>query len=82
MKYKIAAIILSIILVLLIGVNLIDFTAFTLGDPASSPLPLHEAIADWLWSYRVVDVLVQVTLLFAAVLGASAMFRAMKKEEV
>ena len=33
MKHKIAAIILSIILVLLIGVQLVDFTAFALSAP-------------------------------------------------
>ena len=33
MKHKIAAIILSVVLVLLIGVQLVDFTAFALSAP-------------------------------------------------
>jgi len=87
MKHKIAAIILSVIMVLLIGVQLVDFAAFALSAP-TEPLLNH---ADWdiigqrvgelMWSYRVVDVLIQVTLLLAAVIGASAMFRSMRKEE-
>lgn len=74
MKYKITAIIFSIIALLLIAVQLVDFSVFPLGPPASSPDPIA-AVADWLWSYRTVDVLVQGVLLLAAVMGASAMFR-------
>ncbi|MGY5862898.1 MAG: hypothetical protein RTU09_11055 [Candidatus Thorarchaeota archaeon] len=86
MKHKIAAIMLSVIMILLIGMQLMDFTAF----PLSAPTELLLNPADWdiigqrvgelMWSYRVVDVLIQVTLLLAGVIGASAMFRSMKKE--
>jgi multisubunit Na+/H+ antiporter MnhB subunit len=87
MKHKIAAIILSIIMVLLIGVQLVDFTAFALSTPTESLLNpadwdiIGQRVGELMWSYRVVDVLVQVTLLLAAVIGASAMFRSMRKEE-
>ncbi len=86
MKYKIAAALLSLIIIILIGVQLVDFTAFTIGTP-SGPLfapdtweQIGQTVGSWLWSYRVFDVLVQVMLLLAAVIGASAMFRSMDKE--
>lgn len=87
MKHKIAAIILSIILVLLIGVQLVDFTAFALSAPIEPLLNpgdwdiIGQRVGELMWSYRVVDVLIQVTLLLAAVIGASAMFRSMRREE-
>ena len=87
MKHKIAAIILSIIMVLLIGVQLVDFTAFALSTPTEPLLNpadwdiIGQRVGELMWSYRVVDVLIQVTLLLAAVIGASAMFRSMRTEE-
>ncbi|MGQ4870913.1 MAG: hypothetical protein ACP6IT_03645 [Candidatus Thorarchaeota archaeon] len=87
MKYKIAAAILALIVLVLIVGQLTDFTAFAVGAP-SGPLlspelweQIGQAVGTTLWSYRVIDVLVQVTLLLAAVVGASAMFRSMRKEE-
>ena len=80
MRYKIAAILLSSIAFLLIVGQLVDFTAFGFGLPSSAPDPVT-AMADWLWSYRTIDVLIQGTLLLAAVLGASAMFRSTTQED-
>jgi hypothetical protein len=80
MRYRIAALLLSgIAFVLIIG-QLVDFTAFSLGLPSSAPDPVT-AMADWLWSYRTVDVLIQGILLLAAVMGASAMFRGTVEHE-
>ncbi len=87
MKYKIAGALLSLIIIALIGVQLVDFTAFTIGFPAGPLLPsswweqIGQAVGSTLWSYRVIDVLIQATLLVAAVVGASAMFRSMRREE-
>jgi hypothetical protein len=87
MKYKIAAIFLCVFIVFMISVRIVDFSAFTLGEPAGSTIApnlwdqIGKAVGDWLWSYRVIDVLAQAVLLFAAVIGASALFRSMRKEE-
>ena len=80
MKHKIAAILLSGIAFVLIVGQLVDFTAFGFGLPSSASDPVT-AMADWLWSYRTIDVLIQGTLLLAAVLGASAMFRGITVRE-
>ena len=74
MRYKIAAILLSGVAFVLIVGQLVDFTAFAFGVPSSDPDPVT-AMADWLWSFRTIDVLIQGVLLLAAVMGASAMFR-------
>lgn len=87
MKYKIAAAILSLVILWLVGATLLDITAFELAAPTGTTFAIIDwegvgsAVGDWLWSYRSIDLLVQVTLLFAAVIGASAMFRAMRREE-
>lgn len=86
MKQRIAAIILSFLILVIIGAQLLDLTAFTLGSPSSTfPITdwnqISEVLANWIWSYRVIDVMIQATLLLASVLGFSALFRTMKKEE-
>ncbi|MHA1781364.1 MAG: hypothetical protein ACTSYL_10950 [Candidatus Thorarchaeota archaeon] len=87
MKYKIVAGLLSLIIIALIGIKLVDFTAFTIGAPAGPLIApnlweqIGNAVGSTLWSFRVIDVLIQATLLVAAVIGASAMFRSMKKED-
>ncbi len=86
MKHRIAAILLSLLMLVIIGAQLIDLTPFALGTPSSTfPIAdwtqVSEALADWIWSYRVVDVMIQATLLLASVLGFSALFRTMRKEE-
>ncbi|NHI82906.1 MAG: hypothetical protein EAX81_01195 [Candidatus Thorarchaeota archaeon] len=87
MKYKIAAAFLSVILLLIVGVSLLDLTAFELAAPGGTTFAINDwegigrMVGDWLWSYRSIDLLVQVTLLFAAVIGASAMFRTMRRNE-
>ncbi len=80
MRYKAAALFLSIIAMAMIAAHLLDFSVFPLGAPASSPDPIA-SVADWLWSYRTIDVLIQGVLLLAAVMGASAMFRMRHTEE-
>ncbi len=86
MRYRIAAILLGLLILLIIGVRLIDLAPFALGTPSVTyPIAdwnqISEALADWIWSYRVIDVMVQATLLLASVLGFSALFRTLKKEE-
>ena len=87
MKYKITAIFLCVLMVVIISIRVVDFAAFTLGEPAGSTIApnlwdqIGKTVGDWLWSYRVIDVLAQAVLLFAAVIGASALFRSMRKEE-
>jgi hypothetical protein len=74
MRYRLAALFLSAVILLLVAVQLLDMPVFPFGTPSSSPDPVA-AVADWLWSYRTIDVLIQGVLLLAAVMGASAMFR-------
>ncbi|TFF84626.1 hypothetical protein EU524_00755 [Candidatus Thorarchaeota archaeon] len=81
MKYRIAAIFLSLTMLALVIIQLVDLPLFPFGTPSSSPDPIA-AVADWLWSYRTVDVLIQGVLLLAAVMGASAMFRTRRPKEV
>ncbi len=87
MKYKIFAFILAVVMIVIIGSQLIDFTAFIHGTPAGTLYDagaweeIGAAIADILWSYRAIDVLIQATLLLAAVMGASAMVRAYRRED-
>ena len=87
MKYKVFALILVVVMIVIIGSQLIDFTAFVHGTPAGTLYDagaweeIGDAIADILWSYRAIDVLIQATLLLAAVMGASAMVRAYRKGE-
>ncbi|MCF2136566.1 MAG: hypothetical protein K9W43_04920 [Candidatus Thorarchaeota archaeon] len=87
MKYKIVAGLLSLIMITLIGIKLVDFTAFTIGAPTGTLYAptlweqIGNAVGSTLWSFRVIDVLIQAILLVAAVIGASAMFRSLKKEE-
>ena len=87
MRYKIAAVLLSLILLILVGINLLELTAFELAAPSGTTFDIVDwegigsTVGDWLWSYRSIDLLVQVTLLFAAVIGASAMFRIMRRDE-
>ncbi len=84
MRYRAAAFLLSLVIVVLVGSRLVDFSIFSLGAPAGPLLSpdawdqIGTTIGEWLWSFRVVDVLVQATLLLAAVVGASAMFRSMR----
>ncbi len=80
MRYRIAALFLCAIVFFLIVGQLVDFTAFVLGTPFNLPTDTNAAVANWLGSYRAIDVLVQVTLLLAAVMAASAMFRASPRE--
>jgi hypothetical protein len=80
MKYKIAAIFLSAVALLLVMFQLLELPVFPFGTPSSSPDPVA-SVADWLWSYRTIDVLIQGVLLLAAVMGASAMFRVRGAEE-
>ncbi|TFG31920.1 hypothetical protein EU527_11375 [Candidatus Thorarchaeota archaeon] len=80
MRYRIAALLLGALVFLLIIGQLVDLTAFTLGSPIDLPADTNSAVADWLGSYRAIDLLIQVTLLLAAVMAASAMFRASKRE--
>ena len=83
MKYKIAAIALGGLIFLLIAGQLADLTPFLLGSPTLLPTDTNqvgEYVADWLGSFRAIDLLVQVTLLLAAVMAASAMFRATRTE--
>ncbi len=84
--HKVAAALLSLVILLLVGVYLVDYTPFALGQPPGTTTAADawrttaELLAEWLWSYRVIDVLIQVTLLLTAVLGASAMFRVMHRD--
>jgi hypothetical protein len=80
MRYKIAAIVLGGLIFLLIVGQLVDLTPFLLGSPLQLPADTNQAVADWLGSFRAIDLLVQVTLLLAAVMAASAMFRASRME--
>jgi len=80
MKHKIAALTLGGLTFLLIVGQLVDFTPFLLGSPSLLPADTNQAVADWLGSFRAIDLLVQVTLLLAAVMAASAMFRATRTE--
>jgi multisubunit Na+/H+ antiporter MnhB subunit len=87
MKFKIVAIVLCVFIVYIIGARIFNFAAFTLGEPSGTTIApnfwdqIGKTVGDWLWSYRVIDVLAQAVLLFAAVIGASALFRSMRKEE-
>jgi len=80
MRYRIAALLMGAIIFLLVLGQLIDFSVFTLGSPLELPADTNSAVADWLGSYRAIDLLVQVTLLLAAVMAASAMFRSSNSE--
>jgi hypothetical protein len=80
MRYKIAAMTLAGLIFLLIIGQLVDLTPFLLGSPSQLPADTNQAVADWLGSFRAIDLLVQVTLLLAAVMAASAMFRASRTE--
>ena len=80
MRYKIAAMTLGVLTFLLIVGQLVDFTPFLLGSPTLLPTDTNQAVADWLGSFRAIDLLAQVTLLLAAVMAASAMFRATRTE--
>lgn len=80
MRYRIAALLLGAIVFILIVGQLVDFTSFVLGVPSNLPSDVDSAVADWLGSYRAIDILVQVTLLLAAVMAASAMFRPSTQE--
>ncbi|TXT54902.1 MAG: hypothetical protein BAJATHORv1_50155 [Candidatus Thorarchaeota archaeon] len=89
MKHKIVAAVLSLVIIILVGYQLIDFSAFVLGTPAGGTQPADLAnagqvlgvIRDWISSYRAIDVLIQATLLLAAVMGVSALVRSMYMEE-
>ena len=87
MRYRAAAIIFLLILLYLIGLVLVDLAPFALGSPIGSTydpnawLEIEQAIRGILPFYRVPDLLIQATLILAAVIGASAMFRLSKKEE-
>ena len=80
MRYKFAALLLGSLIFLLIIGQLMDLTPFPLGSPLLLPVDTNQAVADWLGSYRAIDLLIQVTLLLAAVMAASAMFRSARTE--
>ncbi len=80
MRYRLAALILGVLIFILIIGQLVDFSVFVIASPVALPTDTNAAVADWLGSYRAIDVLVQVTLLLAAVMAASAMFRAYNQE--
>lgn len=75
MRYRLAALLLGSLIFILIVVQLVDLSTFTLGSPPELPTDTNSAVANWLGSYRAIDLLIQVTLLLAAVMAASAMFR-------
>jgi len=81
MRYRIAAFLLGILILVLVVGQLIDLNIFVLGTPLDLPPDTNAAVADWLGSYRAIDILIQVTLLLAAVMAASAMFRASQQKE-
>ena len=80
MRYKIAALVLGGLIFSLIIGQIVDLTPFLLGAPSQLPADVNQAVADWLGSFRAIDLLIQVTLLLAAVMAASAMFRSSRTE--
>ena len=80
MRYRITALVLGILIFLLVIGQLVDLTPFLFGLPSQLPVDTNQAVADWLGSFRAIDLLIQVTLLLAAVMAASAMFRSSRME--
>ena len=80
MRYRIAAPVLGVLIFILIIGQLFDLSTFVLGTPFELPSDTNAAVENWLGSYRAIDILVQATLLLAAVMAASAMFRASRTE--
>ncbi|MBN2227993.1 MAG: hypothetical protein JW779_00245 [Candidatus Thorarchaeota archaeon] len=80
MRYKIAALTLGVLILVLIIGQLIDYSTFSLALPLLDYIDANDAVAQWLGTYRAIDILAQVTLLLAAVMGASAMFRTAQRE--
>lgn len=87
MRHKIVGLLLSVILFVIIAVQLVDFTPFTAGAPLGPLIDsgswdaIRASLAEYLWSYRVFDVLIQAVLLLAAVMAASVMAREEARRE-
>ena len=81
-SHKAVALVLSLVIIYIIGIQLIDLIPFQLGTPVGTTFPIDaidaiaQAVGDTISTFRAIDVLIQVTLLLAAVIGATALFRA------
>jgi hypothetical protein len=86
-RHKAVALLLSSAIIFIIGIYLIDLNPFQLALPAGPTFDIDEvdaiaqAVGDIISSYRAIDVLIQVTLLLAAVVGATALFRQRPEED-
>ncbi|MFX0096225.1 MAG: hypothetical protein ACFE7E_00525 [Candidatus Hodarchaeota archaeon] len=85
-KFRLAGGILAIIFLYILIAELSTFVPFQYA-PGGTPLvsvPVDDIsyeVSQALWNQRVIDILIQVMLLFAAAAGAAAMFRLAKRPE-
>ncbi|MFX1486323.1 MAG: hypothetical protein ACFFBS_04425 [Promethearchaeota archaeon] len=85
-KFRVAGGILAFVFLYILITELSTFIPFEYA-PGGEPLvsvPVDDisyAVSQALWNQRVIDVLIQVMVLFAAAAGAAAMFRLAKRPE-